>query len=141
MNPGLPRRLRNLWLLHRPRLKRALFPKPWPDFTEEEVVLSRGRIVEIGADGSEETREELIAHFPGVPADRAAYQGWFNNDVEYRMFAAFVFAHRNRDHPYAKLIRDAFPEITDQQIVTFQKGWTRLTWEDEAEATSRGRPA
>jgi hypothetical protein len=54
-HPATPhkRRLHNLWSQHRPRFRRAPFPKPRPDFTEVEVVLAQAENVAIGRFGDE----------------------------------------------------------------------------------------
>jgi hypothetical protein len=133
------RRLRNLWLLHRPRLRRALFPRPWPDFTEYEVELATGSMTALGRDGGERTTEEPFPWFPDLPPDHAIYHGWFESFGQYRTFAALVFAHRNRDHPYAEYARSENPQLTDRQIVALQKGWEWIDWEGGADAPTPER--
>jgi len=72
----------------------------------------------------------VVAYFPDYPPLYAIHQGWFAMDQQYRTFAAFVFAHRNRDHPYSEAIRANNPHLTDQQIVAMQKGWSGIDWYD-----------
>ncbi len=71
-----------------------------------------------------------VAYFPDYPPFYALYQGWFANDKQYRTFAALVFAHRNREHPYAEAVRAHNPHLSDQQIVALQKGWSPFAWYD-----------
>ena len=127
------RRLQNLWHQHRPRLKRAPFPKPWPDFTEAEVVLAQTSCVYTNNRGEEwpwPAGPAVIAYFPDLPGAYAVYQGWFRNEEQYATFAALVFAHRNRDHPYSEAVRTNNPHLTDQQIVGMQMGWSGINWYD-----------
>jgi len=65
------RRLRNLLIQHRPRLRRAPFPKPWPDFTELEVVIAESINVFVDRFGNEKPYDKgprFFFYFPQVSA-------------------------------------------------------------------------
>ncbi len=70
----------------------------------------------------------IIAYFPDISSKYCVYQGWFEKEQQYLIFAALVFAHRNRDHPDAEAVRASNPHLTDQQIVALQKGWQSFNW-------------
>ncbi len=139
---SLTDRVKNLWIICRPRLRRALFPKPWPDFTEAKVELSPRSVRIIGSLGDETAiKQDVFALFPDYPPNVAVQQGWLNTYEQYQNFASLVFAHRNRDHPYSELVRANNPEVTDQEIVAIQKGWKPINWIDEEVATLPPRPS
>ncbi len=77
INPSPLRCLRNLWIKHRPRLRRALFPKPWPDFTELEVVIAESINVFVDRFGNEKPYDKgpRFFPFPKCPPQMAVYQG------------------------------------------------------------------
>ncbi|MES2464802.1 MAG: hypothetical protein V4671_29920, partial [Armatimonadota bacterium] len=93
------------------------------DFTETEVELGTGTFHEIwpgGVDG--EKYRDYAAYFPGYPLGYTLRQRWFTSDAQHRDFAAVVFAHRNRDHPFSEYVRSRNPLLSNQDIMAVQKG-------------------
>jgi len=73
----------------------------------------------VDAWGGEDVSRRSMAYFHEAPLELACFQGWVEGVPEYEHVANFTFALRFPNHPFSRLVREDYPDYTDEDLFAF----------------------